>query len=374
MNESLDFRPPPGGRQLRVGILGASGHAGGELCRLLLQHPGVASIHPSSRTAQSFDRVHPNLMGSGLAFVPPDALERLALDLVFFCTPSGEAMRAARAFLARGIRVVDLGPDFRFRTAAGYEAVYGRPHADPALLDEAVYGATELNRARIRDARLVANPGCYALATLLAIAPAVRAELIDASADLHVHAINGTTGASSTPAVDTHHARAANGLLAYSLAGHRHGPELEHQLSAMAGRPLSVVMNTAHGPFPRGIQVVVSAKARPELARRLSRRALTERYLAAYGEGREGEYFVVVNAFEKGAGRNDKEYHLYPNLARVAGSNFCHVGLDYDEERSYLKVVSAIDNLGKGAAGSAVQNMNTMFGFEEASGLRAFGL
>lgn len=362
--------------KLRVGVMGASGHAGGELCRLLLAHAAVESILPSSRSDMPFERLHPNLLGSALEFVTPEALISAAtsLDVVFFCTPSGEAMKDTRVFLDAGCRVVDLSPDFRFPTPQAYEAAYGQPHLAPDLLSSAVYGATELFRPRLPDARLVANPGCYALACLLALAPLVKSGLLDLESDININAVNGTTGASSTPARETHHAAVANGMLAYSLEGHRHSPELEHYLGELAGEDVTVVMNTSHGPFPRGIQAMITAKPAAAYAGRLSRDTLTAHYLDAYGEALKGEPFVVVNSRVKAGKKNDKEYHLYPNVARLAGSNFCHLSLDFDPFRSRIKIVSVIDNLGKGAAGSAIQNMNVMFGLPEHMGLQAFGL
>ena len=361
---------------LKVGVMGASGHTGGELCRLLLSHEHVGTIVPTSRSPAPFERTHPNLAGAGLEFTTFEAVAEAAstFDVIFFCTPAGEAMAQVGLFLDAGCRVIDLSPDFRFPTAKGYQAAYQREHAAPDLLGGAVYGATEIYRDRIRDARLVANPGCYALACLLGLAPAVRGGLLDLSSDIHISAVNGTTGASSTPSRETSHASAADGMLAYSLDGHRHSPELEHYLSVLSNTPATVVMSTCHGPFPRGVQAMITAKPRENGAEPKSRSTLTAFYLAAYGAGTSGERFVVVNQFERAGAKNDKEYHLYPNVARLAGSNFCHLALDYDAERNRIKIVSAIDNLGKGAAGSAIQNMNVMFGYPEETGLRAFGL
>jgi N-acetyl-gamma-glutamyl-phosphate reductase common form len=361
---------------IAAAVIGASGYAGGELCRLLLQHEHVGTIMVTSRSAIPFEQTHPNLAGCGLEFVTFEAAVAAAksLDVVFFSTPSGQAMTQARIFLDAGCRVIDLSPDFRFPNAEAYKAVYGCDHVAPDLLGQAVYGATEIYRDRIRDAQLIANPGCYALTCLLGLLPAVRAGVLDFSSDIHVSATNGTTGSSSTPSRETSHVSVANGMLPYSLNGHRHGPEMEYYLSTLAGHSVSLVMNTFHGPFPRGIQAVITAKPCCDYPKPLSRGALTELYLKAYGSGTGGEYFVVVNSFERQGKKNDKEYHLYPNVARLAGSNFCHIGLDYDPERSRVKIVSAIDNLGKGAAGSAVQNMNVMFEFCEQTGLRAFGL
>lgn len=362
--------------KLSIGVAGASGATGGEICRLLLGHPAVGEILPASRGETAFEQSHPNLLGCGLSYVSPDALMARAktLDAVFLCTPSGEAMQTAQGFLEGGAKVIDLGPDFRFPDPGLYQLVYDRPHVSPELLTEAVYGVTELNRDAIAGARLVANPGCYAITTILATTPAIVHDLIDPDSAIHVCAVNGTSGAGGDPKRDTSHAAAFAGMLPYSMQGHRHGPELEYYLGQTAGRQLEVVLSTAHGNFVRGIQATISIKAHPRIASSLSRDILTRIWTDFYGEGTEKEAFVVINNFGRIGKKNAKEYHLYPNVARLAGANHCQIGLDYDPDRSQIKIVAATDNLVKGAAGSAIQNMNLMLGLSEDTGLRAFGL
>ena len=362
-------------RKLRVGIIGASGHAGGELCRLLLRHPSVQVIVPGTRSGALFERVHPNLLGCGLEFVDQRAIlsDPDSFDVVFFCAPAGEAMQSAEIFLKAGCRVIDLGPDFRFPSPEQYEAVYGRPHLAQHLLPDAIYGATEFFRTEIKAARLVANPGCYAFTSLLALMPALRSGLVDTAQDIFVSAVNGSTGASSLPARDTSHAMLANGMLDYSMEGHRHGPEIEWHGEVISGIPFRCVLSTTHGSFPRGIHLI--ATWRPLfMQRELSRELLSQYYLKAYGAGVSGERFVVSNTSVREGAKTEKEYHLYPNLARVVGSNFCHLAVDYDPVRNQCKVVAVIDNLGKGAAGTAIQNLNVMFDLEEATAISAFGL
>lgn len=362
--------------KLRVGVVGASGYTGGELCRLLLGHESVGEILPTSRGSDAFERTHPNLLGSGLEFTSlPELIKTAAsLDAAFFCTPPGEAMESAKLFLERGAKVVDLGPDFRFPTASQYTSVYGIPHVASELLERAVYGVTELNREKIRSAQLVANPGCYAITCILGLLPLIKAGLIDLSKEIHIAAINGTTGAGGSPTRDTSHATASNGVLPYSLEGHRHGPELEHQLASIADQPVEVVFTTAHGSFARGINALITVSAKNEHAKRLSRESLTELYIKHYVDGTDDEPFVVINQFKRAGAKNAKEYHLYPNVARVTGSNFCHIGLDYQAERGVIKIVAVTDNLVKGAAGSAIQNMNLMFNLPETTGLWHYGL
>jgi N-acetyl-gamma-glutamyl-phosphate reductase common form len=360
------------GRNLTVAVLGASGYTGGELCRLLLGHPDVATVLPAARTTDPYAEVHPNLAASGLRFHTLDEVRDRAreIDVVFFCTPSGEAMNGARHFLDQGARVVDVSADFRFGDLATYERTYGRTHAAPDLVAEAVYGLTELNREKIRGSRLVANPGCYAITALLAVAPLLQADLADPGRPIAVHALNGTSGAGSKPRREIMHAEMATSPLAYSLQGHRHGPELEHHFGLLAGTPVEVDINTTHGTFARGIHLQANVRTRTPV----SRADLVERYLDFYGAGHEKEYFVQVVATPRRGKLNDKEYGLYPSLASVVGSNFCHLGLDHDPARGITKVVGVTDNLVKGAAGSAIQNMNVMVGLPETAGLTAYAL
>ncbi|WP_406193023.1 N-acetyl-gamma-glutamyl-phosphate reductase [Kitasatospora sp. NBC_01560] len=357
-------------------MVGGSGHTGGEACRLLLNHPGVARIVPTSRSAEPFERLHPNLLGSGLDFVPVEDVVAAAaeFDAVLLCTPSGEAMRLAPALLDAGTRVVDLSADFRFADPERYRAAHGREHTAPELLGEAVYGATEFHRDRIREARLIANPGCYAITALIGLAPLVRAGLASPGIPLHIAAVNGTTGAGTTPRTDVLHAEVIGSLLPYSLRGHRHAPELEDQFARLAGAPVTVDLSTAHGDFARGIHIQASVLVRPELRDGLTRESLLARYLDFYGEGDRGEYFVRVNHQPSLGGPTDKDYGRFPHLAAVAGSNFVHIGLDYDARLGIARVVAVSDNLVKGAAGSAVQNLNLALGLPEAEGLRSYGL
>ncbi|MDX8050897.1 N-acetyl-gamma-glutamyl-phosphate reductase [Lentzea sp. BCCO 10_0798] len=353
---------------LTVGVVGGTGHTGGELCRLLLGHPEVRTILPTARTEAAFALVHPNLTGSGLAFLPVERLAERAgeLDVVFFCTPSGEAMRQARHYAGRGVCTIDLGADFRFADPLVYQRVYGAEHADPGLLAQARYGVTELNRDEIATARLIANPGCYANTAILALAPLLRAGLARPDVPIGIHAVNGTTGAGNTPKKAIMHAEVAGAMLSYSLEGHRHGPELEAFFTTFAGRPVEVDLDTAHGNFARGIHL----RADVHLTAAHTRDELLELYTEAYG----GEHFVVVNTQPKLGALNEKQYEIYPNLNHVVGSNFCHLGLDTGRGGQVARIVAVTDNLVKGAAGSAIQNMNVALGIDERTGLTAYAL
>ncbi|MGW4116570.1 N-acetyl-gamma-glutamyl-phosphate reductase [Actinosynnema sp. NPDC004786] len=363
-------RRPVGG--LTAGVVGASGHTGGELCRLLLGHPAVATILPTSRGDRTFDAVHPNLLGAGLAFTDEGELRDQAesLDVVFFCTPTGKAMRQARHYLELGVLVIDLSADFRFRDPATFQHAHGRAHTDPELLAEAVYGLTELRREEVANARLIANPGCYAITAALALTPLLRTGWWRRHAPVSVHAVNGSSGAGSEPKAAVMHAEMAASMLPYHLSGHRHAPELEAFFAAETGKPVVVDLNTTHGDFARGIHL----QANVRLTKHVSREDLLDRYVDAYGTDHDGEHFVLVNTRPKVGARDEKQYDLYPRLGSVVGSNFCHLGVDVDQERQIAKLVAVTDNLVKGAAGSAVQNMNVALGLDETDGLRVYAL
>lgn len=355
--------------RIRIAVIGASGYTGGEMCRLLLDHPDVAEIAPAARTEEPLESLHPQLLGSGLEFTTVDDVMSRAgdFDVVFLCTPSGEAMRRTGALLAAGTRVVDLSADFRFADPEKYATAYGTPHTDPDALREAVYGVSEFNRDRIRAARLVANPGCYVITALLGVTPLYEEGIADSSAPLNLVGINGTSGAGNKPRAEVMHPQAFASILPYSLQGHRHAHELEDQLGVV------VDLSTAHGNFARGIHIQATVPVQADLRGELTREALLDLYQARYGKGGEGEFFVRVNARPATGGLTDKDYRRYPTLAGVTGSNFCHIGLDLDTRRGTVKVVAVTDNLVKGAAGSAIQNMNLMLGLEESAGLRAYG-
>ncbi len=361
---------------INVGVVGASGISGGEVCRLLLNHPNVNRIVPVSRQDYKFEDIHMNLLGSKLRFYSPEEFQTTLtdLDLVIFCTPSGQAMTEAGALLDRGIKVIDLSADFRFSNPNEYKLAHGRDHKDPHNLEQAVYGVSELNRDAIKAANLVANPGCYVITALLGLVPILKSSLVARDHSIQINAINGTTGAGASANRYNSHANAHGAMLPYNLDGHRHLPELERQLSINSGHDCNIEFSTAHGPFARGIYIQASLKPAENVAGRVTRTDLIALYKNAYGNNGEGEPFIGIVEGEKAGKKNAKEYHLYPNVARVSGSNFCHIGLDVDQYTNQIKVIAVTDNIVKGAAGSAVQNMNIMFGFDEVAGLNHYGL
>lgn len=361
--------------KINVGIIGGTGYTGGELCRILLNHPKVDYIFPTARENASFERVHRNLIGSGLKFTDMGQLEKMSneLDVVFFCTPTGEAMQKAPYFLDRDVKVIDLSADFRFKNHLDYEKAHGKKHLCPELLKEAVYGVSEINREEIKKARLVANPGCYVITSILGAYPLMSSDLVDLSKGVHISAINGTSGAENKPKKDILHAEVSEDILPYNMEGHRHSFELEDQLEKISGQELIVNFNTAHGPFARGIYANTTIFAKERYKRKINRELLLNLYKTDYGNGSEGEFFVRVNDFPKIIGCGKKEYDVYPHIKDVRGSNFCQIGLDYDLNRGIIKIISVTDNLIKGAAGSAIQNMNLIMGFDEKEGLKNYG-
>jgi len=349
-------------QSVAVGIVGGSGYSGGELLRLLLVHPEARIAFVTSRGDKSLQAIHRNLVGSGLSFVREE--EAGDCDVVFLCTPARESMLKAPAWLARGAKVVDIGSDFRLKDRATFERVYKAEHTCWDLVDEAPYGATELHREAIRGARLVANPGCFAYTAILTLAPLVKAGLIDRERVV-VDGLSGTSGAGAEPVTPTHHSEIGNGVFAYNVVEHRHTYEIEQELSGVAGAPVTVHFTPYYCPFTRGILAgchgfLTRSVTRPEL-------------LALYEEFYRDEPFVRTLAFDKDP-KASWQYLPYPSVASVAGSNFVQIGVDVDERRRRVVAFGVLDNLGKGAASSAIQNMNCMLGLPEDSGLRGVGL
>ena len=345
-----------------VGIVGGSGYSGGELLRLLLGHPRVRIAWVTSRGDRQLEGVHRNLVGAGLRFIREE--ESTPCDVVFLCTPSRESMVKAPRHLERGAKVVDIGSDFRLKDRALFERVYKAEHVCWELVKEAPYGATELHRAEIRRARLVANPGCFAYTAILSLAPLVKERLIELD-KVVVDGLSGSSGAGAEPSVPTHHSEIGNSIFPYNVVDHRHTYEIEQELTGVARAAVTVHFTPYYCPFTRGIL----AGCHGFLTRRVSRADLLDLYASFYRD----EHFVRVLPFEKDP-KASWQYLPYPSVANVAGSNFVHLGVDVDERRNRAVVFGALDNLGKGAASSAIQNMNCMLGLPEDTGIAGVGL
>jgi len=334
-------------------LIGGTGYTGVELLRLLCVHPQVEIAAVTSRgdAGTPVSALHPGLRGSlDLDFVEPDAAALPAADVAFFATPNATAMHMAARLLERGIRVIDLAADFRLRSAAEWQRWYGEPHACPELLAEAVYGLPEINRAAITGARLVANPGCYPTAVALALLPFAEAGLLDGK-QVIADAKSGATGAGRRLDEGNLFASVAENFRAYGVAGHRHLPEIRQTLGA-AERGISLTFVPHLLPMLRGILATVYLP----LAAGVDPQGLFEQ---RYGSER------FVDVMPAGS---------LPETAAVRASNYCRIAVHRPREAETVVALAVIDNLVKGAAGQAVQNMNIMFGLDEACGLGAAAL
>ncbi len=347
---------------IRAGIVGASGYMGGEVLRVLMDHPAVEIAWATSRAGGRIEAFHPNLYGSGITLIHPDRAS--ACDVVFLALPTQASIRAAARFLALGARVIDLGSAFRLRDRATWERVYGQEHGHWALAEQAVYGINELHRGAIEQAALVANPGCFSSAAILALAPLVAAGLVETDT-LVVTGISGTAGAGAALSRAVHHAEIGNNLVPYNVVGHRHSAEMEQELSQLAGCPAHVHFTPVYAPLVRGILAVCHAF----VAQDTDRQALLEHYRAWYRDAP----FVQVYDQPKQADAA-WQYRPYPWVSAVAGSNYCFIGLDYDAERGRICVLSVLDSLGKGGALVGIENMNLLCGLARSSGLQGRGL
>ena len=338
----------------KIGIVGATGYTGVELLRLLVNHPGVEIAYVTSRenAGSRVDAMFPNLRGYlDLEFSAP-ANEQLAeCDLVFFATPNGVAMKSAQVLLDAGVKVIDLAADFRIKDIALWEKWYGMQHASPQLVEEAVYGLPELNREQVKQARLIANPGCYPTAVTLGLLPLIENKLVDLE-QIIADTKSGASGAGRKAEVHTLLCEAGDSFKAYAVSGHRHQPEIAQTLSNLAGCPINPTFVPHLLPMIRGIHATLYATLTTEVD-------LQPLYEARYA----AETFVDV--LPSGS---------HPETRSVRGANFCRIAVHRPQYGKHVVVLSVIDNLVKGAAGQAVQNMNLMLGFAEDTALRHPGL
>ncbi len=338
---------------IKVGIIGATGYAGQELVRLLLQHPKAEIVWYGSKSyvGQKYCEVFRNMFELVDAACLDDNMEELAerVDVIFTATPQGLCASLVSGEILSKAKVIDLSADFRIKDVAVYEKWYGIAHAKPQLIDGAVYGLCELNREQIKPARLLANPGCYPTCSILSVYPLVKEGLIDPDTII-IDAKSGTSGAGRSAKTANLFCEVNENIKAYGVAGHRHTPEIEEQLGYAAGRPLCISFAPHLVPMNRGILVTAYAS--------LKRGAAEEELRAAYEKYYGGEKFVRV--LENG---------VCPETRWVEGSNYVDVNFKLDERTNRVVMMGAMDNLVKGAAGQAVQNMNLMFGLDESTGL-----
>ncbi len=340
---------------IKVGIVGGTGYTGVELLRLLAHHPQVElqAITSRKEAGMKVADMFPNLRGRvGLAFTTPEEAGLEKCDVVFFATPNGVAMQQTRALLDAGVKVIDLAADFRIKDVKEWESWYKLEHACPDLIAEAVYGLPEVNREAIKKARLIANPGCYPTAAQLGFLPLIENGLVDTS-HLVADCKSGVSGAGRKAETHILFAEAADNFKAYAVPGHRHLPEIRQGLSFAAGHAVGLTFVPHLTPLIRGIHATLYA--------RLNK---TDVDLQAFYEKRyAGEPFVDV--LPPGS---------HPETRSVRGANICRMALHRPQGGDVVVVLSVIDNLVKGAAGQAVQNMNLMFGFAETTAIDEIGL
>jgi N-acetyl-gamma-glutamyl-phosphate/LysW-gamma-L-alpha-aminoadipyl-6-phosphate reductase len=346
---------------LKIGIIGGSGYVGGELLRLLLLHPHMEVTMVTSRktVGEYVFNIHPNLRGlTQLKFVPQDTAElQNNCDLVFTATPHGGSVNLVPKLLDAGLKIIDMSADFRLKNPDDYDKWYGWKHANPQLLSEAAYGLPELHRQEIKGARLVACPGCMATATILALAPVIKANLVAKNrivADVKI----GSSGAGRKPTIASHHPERFGGVRPYKVAGHRHLAEIEQELNNLTGESVTVAFPPHAVNMVRGILSTVHVFPKAPLTSKDIWKTLRSHY--------EGEPFIRFVKYQKGP-------HKLPDPKVTMGTNFCDIGFELDPHANRLILFSAIDNMVKGASGQGVQCLNIMMGIDESTGLKSTG-
>ena len=346
---------------LRIGIIGGSGYVGSELLRLLLLHPQAEVTMVTSRQSvgEYIFNVHPNLRGlTQLKFVPQDMAElQKNCDLIFTATPHGGSVNLVPKLLEAGLKVIDMSADFRLKNPADYETYYGWKHAHPEMLKEAAYGLPELHREEIKNARLVACPGCMATSAILGLAPVVKAGLVDKDkivVDLKV----GSSGGGSKPSISSHHPERFSGVRPYKVVGHRHIAEVEQELNALTNELVKISFTPHAVNMVRGILATIHTFPKQPITSKDVWKALRGLY--------EGEPFIRLVKYQKGP------YQL-PDPKVTMGTNYCDVGFEIDEHANRLLLFSALDNMTKGASGQGVQCMNILMGIDETTGLKSTG-
>lgn len=348
----MNSKPETRNSKLRIAIFGGSGYGGSELLRILLQHPNadIQFVTANEQAGKAVSEVHKNLLSlTDLKFIKaPEDVESLSdLDCAFFALPHGQAMEVAPKLPAE-VKVIDLSGDFRLHDAEVFAKHYGREHTAIEAQSHFVYGLTETNREAIKSATRVANPGCFATATLLGLAPLVANQLV--SCRVIVDAKTGSSGSGAKAAANTHHPQRSNSFYAYKPFTHQHVPEIEQELKSIGDWNNELVFMTHSLPVARGIFASIYAETKKEITAADARAMFADFY-------RDSFFVRLVEGS--------------PDINWVKTTNFCDIG--FAARGRQLVVFTAIDNLVKGAAGQAVQNMNLMFGLDEKTGLMLIG-
>lgn len=347
---------------IKVGIVGAAGYMGGEVLRVLLDHPEIEIAWLTSRQGGLISDYHPNLFGMDLPLIRPEDIT--PCDVAFLALPTEATLAMIDLLLEQDIRVIDLGSAFRLNKKDLWEQVYGQTHSHWHLAEESVYGLTELHGNEVSQARIIANPGCFSSAAILAMAPLISNDFVDTGIIL-IDGLSGTTGAGAELARPAHHAEIGNNLVPYNVVDHRHSYEIEQELSIIAGTNVQVHFTPTYVPITRGILDICHTFPRAKT----SREELLDLFRNYY---KEHEFVQIVD-------HNKEEnvtwqYRPYPWVSAINGTNYCQIGVDYDEQRNRAVIFSALDNVGKGGAQVGIENMNLMFGLDRGMGLRRRGL
>lgn len=342
---------------IKVGVIGATGYAGQQLVWFLHHHPNtqLKFLASHSYSEQKFSSIYRNYNGFIQEIcIDIDSVEKYIplVDVIFLALPHGKSFNIVTKALQAGVKVIDLGADFRIKDEKVFSEWYKVEHECPELISNAVYGLPEINKSKIKEAKLIANPGCYPTASILALAPLLKHNLVKKNSII-IDAKSGVSGAGRAAKIDILYAECNESVKAYGVAAHRHTPEIEQELSAVCGDEISITFTPHLIPMNRGIL----ATCYGELNNNISKDEVDRAYNSMYGS----EYFIRIT--EK-----------MPETRWIKNSNFCHIGFEIDKRTGRVIVISAIDNLIKGAAGQAVQNMNLMFGLNETEGLELISM
>ncbi|MFB5066222.1 MAG: N-acetyl-gamma-glutamyl-phosphate reductase [Candidatus Wallacebacter cryptica] len=336
---------------LKVGVIGASGYTGGELLRLLVRHPKVKITAVSARTSvgQTLEDINPalNVPDLDLKIAAPEAVDDC--EVVFLAVPHGVSSELAVDLIKAGQKVIDLGADFRLKDRGVYEKWYQQEHGAPELLGDAVYGLPEIHRDQIRKSTLIGNPGCYPTSIILALAPILKAGIGNLNSII-INSLSGVSGAGRGLGERYHFSHCAGNLTAYGVGSHRHLPEIEQELSGLVDSEVRISFTPHLVPAVRGILTTITLG--------VDSLQSTDELIALYREFYQNEFFIRI-----------QPPGVLPQTKYVIGSNFCDLGAVYDSRTRRAVIVSAIDNLGKGAASQAVQNLNIMAGWSERLGI-----
>lgn len=339
---------------IKAGIIGATGYAGSELVRILTNHPDaeINTITSQSYKGKNYGDIYENFRHTDKICEEED-IEKMSeeCDVIFLALPHGVASKKVTKKILENSKIIDLGADFRLQDIDTYEKWYNTPHEAKDILPEAVYGLCEINRDKIKGKRIIANPGCYTTCSILSLYPLVKDKMIDLKTII-IDAKSGVTGAGRGVSIGTHYDEVNESVKAYKIASHRHTPEIEEQLSYAAGENITLSFTPHLIPMNRGILATIYASLNNEYS--------YEDIKAVYEKYYKDEYFI----------RLTKE-GVFPETKWVKGSNFCDIGFAVDKRTNRIIITGAIDNLNKGAAGQAVQNMNILFGLDEKTGLDA---